>query len=228
MLVLSACSSDDGGEDTQKLFVPLDPEGIHYDKTYGEWGAAWWTWIFELPPEEMDPCKIPIEDSTGAWCAVGQKSDSNVFFLAGAWANGTTVVRDECKAVRADQAIFFPVLTGMTDCLGVEPPCDPAANKKQLDAWLESVEVEKLFTLVDGAAVAHLERYRAGPTEFSYSVPAAPNAYTCGGDKFENVEVTQAYSVGYWILLPPLSRGAHEIRFGAAETLDVTFRFTVE
>src|SRR4051812_33587526 len=45
-------------------------------KTYGEWGAAWWTWAYRIPAATN-----PVSDPTGEFCHEGQSGP--VFFLAG-------------------------------------------------------------------------------------------------------------------------------------------------
>ncbi len=212
----------------------LDPAEVHYGKTYSEWNADWYRWIYEAQYD--DECRLPVIDGTGANCDVGQSSD--VFFLAGNYAAepGTpvTVVRDDCVAP-ASKAVFFPLFNTAADNGGVpvEMQLDAEALEASATGFLESVDPEKLVAEVDGEAIPDLGRFKTDVVEFSYELPAEPNFYSCLGATGVTGAVDPSYAAGYYIMLGPLSAGTHEIRFGLDQPDDlfsslITYNLTVQ
>ncbi len=119
-------AADDSGSvelienDAGQLIMPLpvlDPAGTYDGKTYGEWDAAWYQWFLERPgPDGV------FEDTTGAYCAVGQPAASDdggtqtdVFFL-GTGASGKQTL--SCT-IPSGQMLFVPLITAIWDNAGV-------------------------------------------------------------------------------------------------------------
>src|SRR5262245_13992172 len=80
-ILLTACGSDDDSNGDEPTAVVLDPAGVHYGKTLGEWGTSWWQWLLEMERSSCDT--DPNADPDGSMCTEGQDPDSPVFFLSG-------------------------------------------------------------------------------------------------------------------------------------------------
>lgn len=227
---LAGCS-DEKTDDSKGAVEVLDPEKEHYGKSYSEWNAEWYKWIYGI--QYGDKCQLPVDDSTGEYCDIGQSSD--VFFLAGSIeADKTVVVRDQC-AVPADKPVFFPIMNTAADNGGVPPDQQPsdAENEASAAGILETVQTENLFASVDGEKIPNLERFKTDVVEFSYMLPEEPNFYTCLGATGVTGTIDPSYAGGYYVMLPPLSKGRHTIRFGLDQAddlyaIDITYDLLVE
>lgn len=230
----AGCGGDDGGSEEGACSVkPLDPKAAHYGKSYDEWMVAWQKWFWQLPQQGTGAqCVVPIQDPSGEQCAAGQDPSSDVFFLVGNF--GGVTVRDACSP-GADQALFFPVLSYTADNAGVAPADQvDAEGLKAAAAGMFDVATD-LHASVDGCEMTDLQSYRLGPTEFSYVVPPEPNLQACLGMSGVEGEIKPAFTAGYWLLLPPLGAGKHEIHFeGRADltpedfVLDVTYELDLQ
>ena len=77
-----------------------------YGLTYGEWSAAWWSWVVGIPAgDNFD--ENPILDETGEFGDIDQEGP--VFFLAGSF--GTTVERT--LTVPRGKGLFFPIVNSL-------------------------------------------------------------------------------------------------------------------
>ena len=98
--------------------------------SYGEWGAAWWQYVFKIPvhdPSNPSQFLNPLFDQTGANCGVGQSGP--VFFLVGV-INTTGTATRSCT-VPANKMLFFPILNYEADnfCPTLTPPRDEAGSR---------------------------------------------------------------------------------------------------
>lgn len=204
-LLLPAC----GGTDDAVETVPaLDPSQVQFGKSYEDWTVAWWRWAMSVPGSVN-----PVLDTTGEFCHEGQDDASPVFFLAG--TVGGTVART-CAAAK-EKAIFFPVLNNETDNTGA-PSGAIKSDQQLLDeapTWFANVKLGGLRATVDGKSVANVTALRFGPTLFTFDVPPGDNIFTSLGVPDIAGPVT-GVSVGYWVMLAPLSVGKHSIVFGDA------------
>jgi hypothetical protein len=211
--------------------------------SYGEWSAEWWQWQLSLPATGH-----PVLSTDGANCADGQ--EGKVWFLTGTFVTEEpdtvlTVVRESCT-VPTGKAIFFPILNVVCSTVEVEPFMlieeGPDANvdyctAKFFDGTI--LVVEDLFVEIDGKALKNLQNYRFQSPVFDFYFEN-PDDNILGVDcDNPSVNCNEARSVsdGYWIMLPPLSRGDHTIRFAGSfidpdtDTvfygLDVTYQLKV-
>lgn len=192
--------------------APLDPTQPHYGKTYAEWAAAWVQWVYQWP--ETSACPDPVGDPTGGMCMFDQDPDSPVVFLTGDW--GTFVQRTLCS-IPAGKAIVLPVIVDFQDNGAV-----PLANVKTDDELRQSSiaqfqSIEDVQLSIDGQAVAPMAPYAIEAAPYTYTLPPEPNIFTCQGTP--GVSGTYSgYTSGYFVLLPPLSPGAHRIELSASAT----------
>ena len=205
---------DDGRDKDRHGDKPeiVDPDDRYRGKTYGEWAAAMLQWVFSVPTEQN-----AITDTTGAFADVGQSGP--VFFLPGNL--GGTTVRE--VTVPEGKALFI----GLLGYVWVQFPDDPIYTIDELREMIAPFQDNpRLLTCeIDGKKVRNLRRYRAQSPVFSVTVPA--------GNLLELDPGTYAPCVddGYYLLVEPLSRGRHTIRFAAESndgfSLDVTYHIEV-
>lgn len=187
--------------------------------SYGEWSARWWQWALFIPPGVN-----PILDATGANCAQGQSG--HVWFLAGTF--GGSAVRT-CTVPNGTM-LFFPILngvfgSGLGDCPAGNPGagCDVPTLRASATANVDSpIDLE---VTVDGVPLKALSSYRAASPVFSYTV-TSDNLIGLPAGTYSPV-----VSDGYWIMLGPLSTGAHTMFIKGVSAsffeTDVTYHLTV-
>src|SRR6266487_5795577 len=102
----------------------LPPNAHPFGKTYGEWNASWWQWLFSVPTSKNQAFETGAVD-----CSVGQSG--NVWFLAGSFSSGT--ITRSCT-IPAGKALFIPLLNSWADnvCNNGIPPNLPPQTVEQL------------------------------------------------------------------------------------------------
>ncbi len=180
--------------DVPPLIEPDHPATAHL---YREAVEEWWQWLLEIPTPDN-----PINDSTGAQCAVNQAD--GMWFLVG--TNGGVVER-ECTIPR-DTALFFPLLNAFaTNGAGEDYTEEEllAMLDPLLDAGCE------LYVELDGAPLLDdPSSLRTTSEGFAYEVPA--------DNLLGQPEGLRPLGVadGYWALLAPLEPGQHTLKFGGS------------
>jgi hypothetical protein len=220
----------------------IPPHANAFGKSYSEWSAQWWKWQLSLPAADH-----PAFSTDGANCDAGQSG--KVWFLTGAFTNEFpdneffTIIRELCS-VPTGKAIFFPIVN--IECSTIEG--DPyrlivGGQDDNVDTCAAKfVEgpfavIQDLSVTIDGRELEDVGAYRAQSPVFSFEFED-PNENILGVDcSAEDCDNALSVSDGYWIMLPPLSRGEHIIRFTGSfrdpETdelffgLDVTYELTV-
>lgn len=228
MLVMG-CSSEGDSKPTELGLV--DPATDPYGKSYSAWAVDWVDWVHTSVP----PSCMPMNDTTGEHCAVGQAEGAPVFFLAGTY--GGVAVRDRCVAP-ASAALFFPILNTWGDNAGV--PTDQLLSDAEMKSYVEGkvqqIDVESLTLEVDGRPVEGLERGLVPATPYLLDLPPGASSYTCTGNPDVAGEFS-GYVGGYWAMLAPLGPGKHVVHFTGrvnpsafeeAVTLDVRYELSLE
>jgi hypothetical protein len=201
--------------------LPLDSSP--YGNTYGEWSARWWQWALSIPAVTN-----PVLDETGANCAEGQSGQ--VWFLAGAFFGGTF---ERACTVSPDKALFFPIVNAafgaaVFDCEPTQPgvPCNITVLRAAAAASMDPVTIE---ASIDGVPVRNVRDYRVQSPVFSVTLPEGNVVDVPSGTYAPMV------SDGYWLMLAPLSAGAHIIHFKnsitggpfAGTATEVTYHLTI-
>lgn len=206
----------------------LPPEANAFGKTYSQWAASWWQWAFSIPADLS-----PLNDPTGANGALGQSG--KVWFLAGLLGGpGGSATRS--LAVPAGKALFFPVVNytwvNMPE-LG-DNPWSPEQEAFARDLIADAMDMATdLSCQIDGRPVANLTAYRtqtAPGQAFMVDVPV--------NDMWGLVSMGATPGLhgptvddGIYLLLAPLSKGAHTIHFTGGISdwfhLDVTYNLVV-
>jgi len=210
----------------------LPPNSHPYGKTYGQWSALWWRYVYPLPvhnPPYTGPIYNPLFDETGAAC--GNAQSGPVFFLVGVINVSGTADRTECT-VPAGKALFFPVLN--TEFDNFFPPVVPPNTVDELFALAAQTiaTATDLHVSIDGSPVHDITSYRTISPVFSYTVPDEDNI-----PQFFGVNVTgnsgPAAGDGFYLMLAPLPPGQHTLNFGGTFatsppfSLDITYHLTV-
>ena len=219
----------------------LTPESTPFGKTYGQWSAAWWQWALSIPvhsPPFSSHVNHPLFDLTGAQCGEGQTGPvwflGGAFFITGAAAQ-TSIVRKNC-IVPSSKALYFPLINA--ECSLLEGPTfgcggtgvtDLRADIKPfIDGATGLVSAE-----VDSVAIPISTRFREQSPAFSFTLPPDDLLSAIGEGAFRPGTYFPSVDDGYYLMLAPLSAGAHKIHFVGASTvgpffLEVTYELTVK
>jgi hypothetical protein len=198
----------------------LPPASHPYGHTYGEWGALWWQWAFSFPAAD-----VPFFQASGpADC--GAHQSGGVWFLAG--SNVGTVTRS-CS-VPEGTALFFPLANLVDDWPCPDPNFGPAPGQT-LEEFLTNDAnqylqyMTGLFATIDGVNLRNLGNYQATSRLFTFTAdPALASTF----DPCIQGVPQSGVATGYWLLLPPLSRGQHTLHFGSSGWgQDVTYNLSV-
>jgi hypothetical protein len=210
------------------------PRGAHpYGKTYGEWSAKHWQWLYSLPVDDH-----PLFDT--ADCSTGQSGP--VWFLGGTFTAVSpepgvvigTATRD-CT-VPVGTALFFPI---------IDAECATAEGNGTTDAELRACAKDvidhtvALSCEIDGVAVQNLTAFRAPSPLFTWGPLPANNVFQ-DPIHFPAGTTSPSVSDGYFVMVHPLSVGSHTIRFKGSVVfteaedgfdftflLDITYNLTV-
>jgi len=142
----------------------------------------------------------PVSDLTGSNCSVGQRG--TVWFLAGGF--GSTKVRRVCT-IPAGRTLFFPVIN-MAYWPRQGNAAYTCAQAKAAAAVNNNAAID-LFAELDGVAIESIKQHRVSSEDcfdiFS-RVPSGRRPYNG----------YPAATDGYWLLVQPLSKGRHILKFG--------------
>lgn len=165
-----------------------------------EYANTWWQWAYTMPNEVS-----PVRDTTGKYCHVGQQGE--VWFLAGGY--GTSKIKRKCE-IPAGKHIFFPVINmvywprheGSISCESVKRSA--ALNNDELI----SIEVE-----LDSIKALDPSKTRVASKDCFNLLGLVPKEYN-------PPNVYPAATDGYWVMLKPLSKGTHTLKFNAMYNRD--------
>jgi hypothetical protein len=193
----------------------IPPDARFRGRSYSEWQADWWKWVFSVPVSAPHPF-IP-----GGHTLAGQSG--NVVFLVGP---GAFEVRQ--VTIRAGTALFFPVVNA--ECSVLEPPPFHGDNEQALRAcaklWMDGTV--DLACHIDGRAVNNLAAYRRASTLFEFGPLPAENILGA-----PEGATSPPVDDGVYLMVAPLPVGAHEIDFTGTFmqfggfTIDITHILTV-
>lgn len=223
-------------------FTVVPRSELYQGLTYGEWANKWQQWATLLPANAH-----PLLDTSD--CSSGQSGP--VWFLGGAFCTAYnpncnyTAVRRSCT-IPSGKALFFPIFNTEYSFLEMPTGTTEAEMRSVTKSTIDSVF--NVTATVDGHQVPNVAAYRictsgsaCSPTEaplFSYTLAQHDNLYAAIGETehaakhglIKNGAATEGVTDGYYILLQPLSAGAHTISFHGEMTgfvLDVAYNITV-
>ena len=192
-----------------------------YGLTYGQWSARWWQYAFQQTTLDI--------------CAT-DKPGSQVIFLAGNSAINSCTVP-------SGKAIMFPIFNVEWSVAEAEKQPQftpgqscfvPAEPNGTTDATFPNASLE---ADVDGVTLQNLTDYRAVSAPFTFTTVEGNPFGLCPADGPCPL-TSRAVADGFWIMLMPLSPGAHTIHFTATVpfpeygdlkyTADTTYHLTVQ
>jgi hypothetical protein len=199
----------------------IPPHGRIHGKTYAQWSAAWWQWLWSAPVDVN-----PGLDETGEFVTWGQSGP--VWFIAPNYGG----VTDRYATIPPGKMLFVDVAADFESPL-VDGDGMSEAELRAIAAHviddIQAVEVE-----VDGVPIANLDRYRVtSPVPFAYTLPEN-NMFELFGITAPAGTYDGAVCDGYYIMLAPLSSGEHVIHIttewgwpGYLLPVDATVHLTV-
>lgn len=182
------------------------PTSRPFGLSYSQWSARWWQQALAVSQGPGAPFESGRVDCS-------RLQTRHVVFLAGLTnAQTTSAVQRSC-ALRAGEAILFPLIN--VECSTIEP--NPLGGPDpHSDAELRQCahDVADMFTnltaTVDGMPIPQLTTFRFSSPIFTFTA-AAQNYFNIPAG-----EPARAVSDGYWIMLGPLPPGTHIVSFGGA------------
>jgi hypothetical protein len=209
----------------------VQPNSNEFGNTYGEWSARWWQWLVSIPAATN-----PNITSGKVDCTLGQSGQ--VWFLGGSFEDKRSFTRS-CTIDRGRDLLVTPLTTifgelGPTpesDCPTGPDDCNP--TQLRLFAADGQDDPQLLEVKVDNAQVKNVDQYRVTSPVFSAFFPEKailPDSIVPGGTVPKGSH-GPLISDGYFVLLKPLSPGAHTLHLkGIANngfTVEVTYHLTV-
>jgi hypothetical protein len=212
----------DTGQEAQELDARVFPPTARpFGKSYSEWSAEWWQWVFSIPAAAH-----PLLDGSGEHCVMAQRGPA--WFLAG----GTPIAGADTHhcTVAEGTALFFPVLTVARDNIGVAPPRPEAELRRLASADLDGVTAVRVE--VDGEPIGNLELFRVTSPVFSITLPQENVLQATGQTAAVPGTVFPVVAEGWYVMLQPLPAGAHTIVIRSSSptatfTLDVVYQLSV-
>lgn len=181
-----------------------------YNSTYGQWTAKWWNWLVSFPDNTSNSTltQNPGQDPSGKSCALGQTGP--VWFLAGSTGKSGPLTVRTCT-IPTGKAILFPVVN--YECSYLENP----GSKNEADlrdcAVSQENQVRDPQVTVDGVDLSS-QIQRVHSPLYTLVLPQN-NIFGVRVNDGDKSVSTQSVSDGFWLLLPPLTAGSHQIGFKA-------------
>jgi hypothetical protein len=169
-----------------------------YGLTYADHIKNFWKWNLKIPAKDN-----PINDPTGAKCAIGQENtNSSVFYLA---FNNGGVSQRTCK-VPAGKGLFIPVM--QVENSDKEAPGSSVQQLSQ-GAKKDQDSVNSLYLKIDDKEYnfQDLNKYRTHTDAFDVVFPDNGIFGVMKGG------VSKAVADGRYIITEPLAKGTHVIHF---------------
>ncbi len=216
----------------------IPPQSVPYGKTYGQWSALFWQWVFASPVSE-NPLFLDGNVDLSL-----QQPPGPVWFLGGTFVatpneTGGGVIGQAVRTgtVPAGKALFFPILNNEFDNQTFVPPEDMTIPELYAFAADQLTSNQSMDCEIDGVAVKNLwdsvnktSPYRVATPVFSYWLPADDNVQQSWGIQVSGT-IEPAVGEGVYLMLAPLSPGTHTIHFWGGSpgnfVLDITYNITV-
>jgi len=184
-----AFSNDVGSSAVTPLTANVEGSG------YKELTAQWWQWASSMSDEDG-----AVGDTTGAKCAMEQKG--NVWFLAGGY--GSSKIKRQCT-IPEGKSIFFPII----NMVYWDESSTSARICSQLksEVTMDEKEISHIAVEINGHVVEDAKKYHVKSDCFDLYERLSPAE--------RPTKIAYAATDGFWILLSPLPKGKHSLKFGA-------------
>jgi hypothetical protein len=184
------------------------PQSHPHGKTYAEWSAEHWKWVYSLPVHNH-----PLYDTASV--GTGQPFE-HVWFLGGTYtatpdANGNlAAVANRTVTIPAGTALFFPIIDSEASVL--EGNGTTEAELRSTAQWLQD-HAQDMTCSVDDGVVRRLGNYRVQSPLFTIGPVPANNVFEASGVTAPEGTTTPSVSDGVFVMVEPLSVGRHTIHF---------------
>lgn len=161
-------------------------------------------------------------DNTGAFCNIGQKGP--VWFLAGVFFGGT--VERSCT-IPYGKYILFPIANAFWLNSVDTPDLKESDWRQAANDFLPPSVGGDLEATLDGNSIIFNPKtpiVRSQSPVFSVKFPA-DNVFELDPSILTDFPIV---SDGFWVMLPPLSKGTHVLHFRAGQSQDVTYHLTIQ
>jgi hypothetical protein len=186
-------------------------------RTMGEWSAKWWRWALKAPVSSN-----PTFDTNGAFCDVGQQGP--VWFLAGMFWGGTA--ERNCNIPRG-QYILFPIATAFWINSAWDEPSNTEADYRQFaNDNLPKPIGNDLEATLDGTPIIFNPKTPIVRTQSPVFTATFPIDNPFGVDP-SGLTGYPIVSDGFWVMLPPLTPGAHVLHFRSGQAQNITYHLSV-
>jgi hypothetical protein len=220
-----------GSEPGQFPSQVVQPNTDEFGNSYGEWSARWWQWLVSIPAATN-----PNLSSGAVDCTLGQSG--SVWFLAGTF--GDKPYMRSCTIPAGKDLLVTPMTTLFGE-LGPTPESDCPNGPDECDfnqlraAAAEGQDKPKLLEVsVDSARVKNLDQYRVTSPVFNAFFPkeAILPDFIVSDGTIPHGSHGPLISDGYFVVLKPLSPGAHTIHLKGIPNqggsgFEVTYHVTV-
>lgn len=213
------------GGDSNPMVAP--PGSSPYGKSYGEWSAEHWKWLFSIPNAVN-----PANDFTGV--NAGQNQSGSVWFLAGSFCpepplSCSNFVVTRNITVPNGVALFFPILD--SECSTVEGNGTTDAELRACAQGFQDVGTGMTCS-IDGVPVDNLQDYRVQSPLYTFGPLPEGNFLEVFGVDAPAGTTSPSVSDGVFLMVHPLGAGVHTIHFTGAEVpfgfgMDITYHINV-
>jgi hypothetical protein len=211
------------------------PNSAPYGKTYNDWSAEHWKWVYSLPVDHH-----PLFDT--ADISTGQSGP--VWFLGGTFTTIESepgmVIGNATRSgtIPLGKALFFPIID--SECATIEG--NGTTYKELRNCSKDSVNHTTFVACeIDGEPVKNLDHFRVPSHLFTFGPLPQNNVLQAFGVDAPAGATSSSVSDGYFVMVAPLPAGNHTIHFAGALVftaekdgfdftfaLDITYNLTVQ
>lgn len=192
--LLSIFTTSSGfANNSESITVPIT-ESIA-GKALHQYANIWWQWT-----SSMSDKTSPVRDKIGDKCHINQQGD--VWFLAGGY--GTSKIKRHC-IIPTGKHIFFPIINmAYWSKNDISKTCEEVKQESALN----NSELYFVYAELDGHSIPNIRNNRIKSKdcfdlhELLIQTQTAKKVYPTATD-------------GYWLMLRPLSKGIHSLKFNA-------------
>jgi len=184
----------------------LPPTSQVQGRTYGEWSAIWWQYVFSLPMDQN-----PLVGATGTACSFERIGNVAVVVV-----DPLSIEPIECE-VPAGVMLYLDILS--PECSALDEPPFYGEDEEALRACAESFILSDLAATVDGVDIQDLDQFIHTSPLFEFTLPENNILELDAG------LTAQSISNGAHLMLAPLTPGEHTVHFHASYA---DFGFTVD
>jgi hypothetical protein len=182
----------------------------------------WWTWLSAIPEDQNHP----LRDHDGSWTmeANAKYNKGDVYFLTGAYNVSAT----RNITVPYGTPIFFPVLDGgywyapnMWEKLAIDFR-NAVPFLEDVDIYKTMKEMARIDLAYNWSASLDGKPLESKRVETVYTTHYPPGTFYAYSDDSRTGGDFLSFVDGYWVYIPRLERGNHELYYAAVSPDYVT------